>query len=162
METASFERLSRRTSTTLLFCTSRGPISIRTGTPRISHSLNFQPGVFSLMSTFTRILPFSILSMRVTTSLTVALSASLRQIGTITTWYGATRGGKISPELSPCTIITPPMVRVLSPQLVVAQYLRCPSASRYCISKPFAKFVPRLWLVADCKALPSPIIASIE
>src|SRR2546430_14573432 len=57
-------------------------------------------------------------------------------------------------------MMMPPMRRVLAPQLVVAQYLRCPSASRYCISKLLAKFVPRLWLLAASQGLPSPLTAS--
>ena len=40
-----FSRLSRRTNTTLSFCMSFGPISHRSGTPRISQWLYFQPGV---------------------------------------------------------------------------------------------------------------------
>src|SRR5438876_995330 len=50
-------------------------------------------------------------------------------------------------------MMMPPIRRVLAPQLVVAQYFRCPSASRYWISKLLAKFVPRLWLVPACKTL---------
>jgi len=39
-------------------------------------------------------------------------------MGTITTWIGATRGGMISPASSPWHMISAPMMRVDSPQLV--------------------------------------------
>jgi hypothetical protein len=41
----SFSRVSRRASRTCDFSMSFGPISRRSGTPRISHSANFHPGV---------------------------------------------------------------------------------------------------------------------
>jgi phosphoserine phosphatase len=46
--------LSRRASATLAVATSFGPISTRTGTPRISQSLNLKPGVSSRSSNLTR------------------------------------------------------------------------------------------------------------
>ena len=42
-----------------------------------------------------------------------------RGIGTITTWYGAILGGRISPPSSPCVMITPPIMRVDTPHDVV-------------------------------------------
>ena len=50
---------------------------------------------------------------------TAARSASLRQIGTMTTWCGASRGGSIRPWSSPWAMMMAPTMRVLRPQLVV-------------------------------------------
>ncbi len=51
----AFSRVSRRAENTCPFSMSLGPISRRSGTPRSSHSANFQPGEFSsLASSLTR------------------------------------------------------------------------------------------------------------
>ena len=52
--TPAFSRVSRRASTTCDFSMSLGPISSRSGTPRSSHSENFQPGRSSRSSSVTR------------------------------------------------------------------------------------------------------------
>ncbi len=44
--------------------------------------------------------------------------SSLRQIGTITAWIGAIRGGRTSPSSSPWAITTAPISRVETPQEV--------------------------------------------
>src|SRR5216683_6456627 len=43
-------------------------------------------------------------------------------MGTITTWKGASRGGRIKPWSSPCTMMIAPMTRVEKPHEVVQQY----------------------------------------
>ena len=57
-------------------------------------------------------------------------------------------------------MISPPIMRVETPQLVVQQVSSTPSALWYLMSKTLAKFWPSSWLVPICRALPSPIIAS--
>ena len=52
--TPIFSRVSRRASSTCDFSMSFGPISSRSGTPRSSHSENFQPGRSSRSSSVTR------------------------------------------------------------------------------------------------------------
>ena len=42
------------------------------------------------------------------------VSSSLK-MGTTTTWIGATLGGKMRPESSPCAITSAPTMRVLMP-----------------------------------------------
>jgi hypothetical protein len=54
-----------------------------------------------------------------------------------------------------------PIMRVLSPQLVVQAYSISLFWSRNLMSNAFAKFWPRKWLVPDCSAQPFPIIASM-
>ena len=46
---------------------------------------------------------------------TLARPSSSRKIGTTITWTGATLGGTISPESSPCAITSAPTSRVLMP-----------------------------------------------
>jgi len=54
------------------------------------------------------------------------------------------------------------MTRVLSPQLVVAQFFLWPFGIQVLDLKDFGKVRAKIVLVPDCNALPSPIIASIE
>ena len=46
-------------------------------------------------------------------------ACSPRPIGTITTWYGASRGGSTRPLSSPWVMITAPIIRVVMPNDVV-------------------------------------------
>jgi hypothetical protein len=118
-----FSRVSRRAAKTVCFSMSRGPISSRTGTPRISYSANFQPGVLlSSASSLTR-MPASASRSRIAIAVGSTVSfQSPRGIGTITTCQGATRGGRIRPLSSPCVMITPPTSRVDTPHDVVQAY----------------------------------------
>ncbi len=77
---------SRRASATVPLATSFGPISMRSGTPRISQSLNLKPGVSpSRSSTRTRKSRVQLSPRRCSTaSSTSARSASFLKIGTIT------------------------------------------------------------------------------
>ena len=112
--------------------TSLGPSSRRSGTPRISQSLNLKPGLEpSRSSNFTR-MPASTSSLRsfARDSRTLDFSSSVLKIGTITNWKGARRGGKINPWSSPCTMMIAPTKRVESPQEVVQQCCSTPPLSR--------------------------------
>ena len=64
-------------------------------------------------------------------------------IGMITTCVGATRGGSTRPSSSACAMISVPMSRVLTPQLVVQAYSFLPSRERYWMPDALAKFCPR-------------------
>jgi hypothetical protein len=81
----SFPGLSLLAKTTAFFATSLGPISILNGTPFISHSLYFHPGVScSDISDLTRIPDnFNNFSTLLHISNTACLSSSFCQIGTI-------------------------------------------------------------------------------
>ena len=76
----AFPGVSRRARTTERFSTSRGPISMRSGTPRISQSLNLKPGVTpSRSSSLTRTPPAtSCVFTRPAASSTAPRSASVR------------------------------------------------------------------------------------
>ena len=60
---------------------------------------------------------------------------------------GAIRGGRISPSSSECVMMTAPIRRVETPQLVVQAYSRFPSWFWNWILNARAKFCPRKWLV---------------
>ena len=121
----SFFRSIRRTLMTAALATSFGPTSSRTGTPRSSCSLYFQPGEYcSRSSTCSRTRSPSAAftwSMKASTS---ARSSGLRQIGTTTACTGATRGGSCSPLSSPWVMMTPPIRRVETPHEVCQTYWR--------------------------------------
>ena len=156
-------RVSRRTSMTCPFLMSRGPISRRSGTPRISHSAYFQPGECSSRSSSMTRMPRASSSCRIRCACGSTVSRqSPRGIGTMTTWCGATRGGRISPLSSPWVMMTPPMRRVVIPQDVCHPYCTVLSRPWNVMSNTLAKFCPRLWDVPACRARPSPISASIE
>ncbi len=76
-------------------------------------------------------------------SRTAAFSESDFQMGTITAWTGASRGGSLRPESSPWTIMAAPTRRVETPQLVC--WTNCCSlfSSRKRVLKTFAKLAPR-------------------
>ncbi len=77
---------SRRARTADCLATSLGPSSTRNGTPRISQSLNFQPGLEpSRSSSVTRTLALvsSALTLRAV-SRTVVFSSSFLKMGTMT------------------------------------------------------------------------------
>ena len=97
--------MSRRASTASPDATSRGPISILTGTPRISQSLNLKPGVRPSRSS-RRDADASLLSASSDGARArrapVAPSSGLRKIGTMTAWVEATVGGRRRPWSSPC------------------------------------------------------------
>ena len=162
--TASFFRSWRATIITCWPARSRGPSSMRRGTPLRSHSAYFQPGrMLSRLSTWT--LPTVARSCAASPSAaaqTCAISSSFFQIGTMTALVPAMRGGRTRPSSSLCVMMRAPMMRVLMPQLVAQTCSTLPSESWYLTSKALAKFCPRSWLVAACRALPSCIIASIE
>ena len=82
-------------------------------------------------------------------------------MGTTMAWIGASRGGRISPWSSPCTITIAPTRRVLTPQEVVQQYWSWLFLSKYRISNARAKFCPKKWEVPICRAFLSPIIPSM-
>ena len=83
-------------------------------------------------------------------------------MGITTTCVGAITGGSTRPWLSLWVIMMAPIRRVLTPQLVSCAYFCVPYLSRYLISNGSEKFVPKLWLVPLCSALPSCIIASTD
>ena len=145
-------RVSRRAANTAAFSMSLGPISRRSGTPRISYSANFHPGVWlSSASSFTR-MPAAFNSAAISSHLGSTVSFQVpRGIGTITTWKGAMAGGRIKPLSSPCVMITPPIRRVDTPHDVVHACCSVLSRPWNWISKALAKFCPRLCEVPACK-----------
>src|ERR1700691_1291606 len=99
---------------------------------RLFQWLNLKPGPGpSRSSSFTRI-PAANNSLRslCAHSRTLDFSSSVLKIGTMTSWIGARRGGKISPWSSPCTMMMAPMKRVESPHEVVQQCCSTPPLSR--------------------------------
>ena len=157
----NFSSVSRRNTVTTPFSRSLGPTSRRSGTPFSSQSLNLKPALtVSRVSTFTRIPAcFSSALSSSHFSSTPPLCAA---IGRITAWIGAIFGGSRSPRSSPWVMMMAPISRVLTPQLVSWTYSSFPSLLWYWISNASAKFVPKLWLVPACSALPSCIMASME
>ena len=99
------------------FSMSRGPTSMRTGTPFISHSLNFQPALWSRSSTLVR-MPAAVSSLYSSSAFSSTPGLCIA-MGRITAWMGATRGGITRPRSSPWTMIIPPIMRVDTPQEVV-------------------------------------------
>ena len=98
------------------FSISLGPISILTGIPFNSHSLNLNPGLtWSLESTSTLNSSFSSFLSSSAFSNTPSLCIA---IGIIFTCIGATFGGSFSPLWSPCAIINAPISLVLIPHEV--------------------------------------------
>ena len=93
---------------------------------------------------------------------TAVRSSSLRKMGTMTSCWGATLGGRTRPESSPWTMIVAPTMRVVKPQDVPYGCLRSLSRSRNWMPADFAKFCPSMWLVPDWSARRSRIIASME
>ena len=89
------------------------------------------------------------------------MESSPLQIGTITTWIGATLGGSTSPLSSPWTITTAPTIRVVMPHEVFQTYSHLPDSFWYLTSNALAKLCPRWWLVPACRARLSCISASI-
>ena len=69
-----------------------------------------------------------------------AFCSSLFQIGTMTTWVGARRGGKLTPLSSACDMTTAPTRRVETPHEVCQQYSQSPVAVWYFTSNGLAKF----------------------
>ena len=70
-------------------------------------------------------------------------------------------GGITRPSLSPCTMMMAPIRRVVMPQEVWWTYFKVLSLSANWMPKALAKPSPKLWLVPDCRALPSCIRASM-
>ena len=91
-----------------------------------------------------------------------ARSASFLPSGQMTTCVGASRGGTTSPLSSEWVMMSPPMSRVETPQLVAQANSSLLSSVLNFTSNAFAKFCPRKWLVPACSALPSCIIASMQ
>jgi hypothetical protein len=155
--------VSRRASTTCDFSMSFGPISSRSGTPRSSHSLNFQPGrLRSRSSSITRT-PRAASSSRISCAFGSTVSFQLpRGIGTITTWYG--RDARRQDQ--------PAVVAVRHDDAADQPRGHAPRRRPHVLhdlsrawnwmSNAFAKFCPRLCDVPACSARPSPISASIE
>ena len=92
---------------------SRGPISMRSGTPFISYSANFQPGELSLKSPFAR-MPAAV-SVATSFSAASVTPGLCDATGTTTAWIGAISGGRRSPLSSPWVMIMPPIRRVDTP-----------------------------------------------
>ena len=59
-------------------------------------------------------------------------------------------------------MMSPPMSRVVTPQLVCQTYSSWPSLFWNFTSKALPKFWPRSWLVPACSAWPSCIMASMQ
>jgi hypothetical protein len=119
-EIGSLPSPSRRTITAVPAARSRGPSSSRMGAPRSSHSLNLNPGDTCVrLSTWTRIPASASRAASASAAAMTSPTASPRPIGTMTTWYGASRGGSTRPLSSPWVMITPPIIRVLMPNEVV-------------------------------------------
>ena len=115
---------TRETSTTCPFSISRGPSSMRSGTPRISYSLNFQPGT-DVGAIIDPNANARLLQLAHTARPLFAITCSRvfgGPIGIMMTCVGATFGGSTSPRSSPCTMISAPIRRVLTPQEVVCTY----------------------------------------
>src|SRR6202022_3654478 len=108
--TAFFSRSGRRAPVPSPFARSRGPTSIRKGTPFSSHSLNLKPGRSSRQSTLTPMAARAVSTCWSAVSIWLR-SASLRKIGTMITCAGAIRGGSCRPESSPGAITPAPPIR---------------------------------------------------
>jgi len=86
--------------------------------------------------------------------ITANCSADLNT-GTITTWTGASFGGRTSPLSSECAMIRAPIKRVETPHEVAHTYSSWFSLLRNFTSNALAKFCPRKWEVPVCNAFPS-------
>mmetsp|Transcript_6884 Transcript_6884/g.15784 ORF Transcript_6884/g.15784 Transcript_6884/m.15784 type:complete len:255 (+) Transcript_6884:324-1088(+) len=132
--------------------TSRGPTSIRSGTPFRSHSKYLAPGrSVSRSSTFTRT-PAALRALvsSSTAASTLAWSSSvLPRMGTTTTWMGATGGGRTRPASSLWVMTSAPTSRVETPQLVAHTRDLPPEESWKVTSNAWAKFCPKKWDVPD-------------
>ncbi len=106
---------------------SRGPISTITGAPRRTQFQRFSAERIAFLSTSTRMgapkaEPLSRSAARISQKASTSASSGLsRSIGTMTIWRGAIAGGRRRPSSSPWVMITPPTMRVETPQLVVWQ-----------------------------------------
>jgi hypothetical protein len=91
-------------------------------------------------------------------SLAAPLSVSrfipLMTIGTMTTWMGATRGGRTRPVSSEWTMTITPIERVVKPHDVCQGICFWPCLSSYSILNILPKFLPRLCEVAPWMARP--------
>ena len=83
-------------------------------------------------------------------------------MGTSATCTGAILGGSTRPLSSEWLMISPPMSRVLTPQLVCQTYSSSLFLFWNLTSKALPKFCPRSWLVPACSAYPFCIIASMQ
>ena len=155
--TTIFSPVSRRARTAWLASISFGPISTRTGIPRISASANFQPGLLSVASSLT----LNPLNLSLNSSAFSRTPSLCWAIGITITCVGAIIGGRTRPLSSPWTIIIAPIRRVVIPQDVWWTYCSLFSLSVYWMPKALAKPSPKLWLVPDWRALPSCINASM-
>jgi hypothetical protein len=74
-------------------------VSSRSGTPRISQSLNLKPGLIPSRLSIFRRMPesVSVPESFCASGKTTAFSSSFLKIGTTTTWNGASRGGRTNP-----------------------------------------------------------------
>ena len=164
----SFGPRSRRLTATEPFSRSRGPISTRTGTPFLIHSQFFVPPPASRRSVSTRTgSPKAVCPRNCTASFSAASStatrdSSLVRTGRMTICEGATRGGKTSPSSSECAMISVPMSRVLTPQLVVQASWRLPSRAANSMPEAREKFCPRKCEVPAWMALRSCTMASMQ
>ena len=128
-EVSFFSPVSRRATTHIPFSMSLGPISRRSGIPRISASANLNPGLLSVRSHFTR-RPAAESSDATSSTLSRTPSAFCL-MGTIIICTGAAFGGRTSPESSPWTIITAPSILVDIPHEVWCTYFKVLSLSVY-------------------------------
>mmetsp|Transcript_12173 Transcript_12173/g.35644 ORF Transcript_12173/g.35644 Transcript_12173/m.35644 type:complete len:222 (-) Transcript_12173:879-1544(-) len=113
-----FSLLYLTTTLAALFSISRGPTSIRIGTPFCSQWLYFHPGLYMARSSNLALTPAALRSDRIFSQYGPQSSSVnfLLTMGTMTAWRGATRGGRTSPVSSPWTMTMTPMVRVVNPQ----------------------------------------------
>ena len=155
---AVFSPVSRRTSVTCPAARSRGPSSTRSGAPLISHSVTRRPNDRPSRGVDPH--PHARAAQRLRHLLGDVQSEASARTGNTTTCAGATAGGTSRPASSPCPMISPPTIRVDEPHDVVQANSRSPDGSRKSIPNARAKFCPSSWLVASCRALPSPIMAS--
>ena len=79
----------------------------------------------------------------------------------MTTWYGARRGGRISPWSSPCTMMIAPMKRVDRPHDVVQQCCSCVVAVEVLDVERLGEVLAEVVRGAGLERRLSPIIASI-
>mmetsp|Transcript_19826 Transcript_19826/g.67080 ORF Transcript_19826/g.67080 Transcript_19826/m.67080 type:complete len:389 (+) Transcript_19826:172-1338(+) len=163
-ETTCFSPPVRCATTHVPAAASRGPTSMRRGTPFRSHSKYLAPGRMLSRSSTLTLSGLSDAATRSTASLTsfaASKSFFFGMIGTMTTCVGAILGGSTRPASSECVITSAPMSLVETPQDVAQTSSRPASAVWNWTSNAFAKFWPRKWEVPDCSAHPFGIRASM-
>ena len=139
--TNSFFPLCLVAKTTCFLIKSFGPISILTGIPFNSHSLNFHPGVYSNLSSNIGLNSSNNLYNSFEAFVTFAFSLLI--IGTITNLFSAIFGGRTKPLSSECIKITTPIERVERPHEFWCANCRSCFSSTNSIPNALEKFCPR-------------------